>query len=101
MPGWLKNTLWDFTYSTFDKYDGDMSFRKGVQMVVNINVREMGALDKGLSMLNYVNDYSEISGYSPLFQAGIHVPILDADPWAVTAWIEANQFSIYEGVLWW
>ena len=23
-PGWLKNTLWDFTYSTFDKYDGDI-----------------------------------------------------------------------------
>ncbi|GMH61159.1 hypothetical protein TrRE_jg763 [Triparma retinervis] len=100
MPGWLKNTLWDFTYSTFDKYDGDMSFRKGVQMVVNINVREMGALDKGLSMLNYVNDYAEVAGYSPLFQAGIHVPILDANPYAVTAWIEANQFSIYEGVLW-
>jgi hypothetical protein len=99
-PGWLKNTLWDFTYSTFDKYDGDMSFKRGVQLVVNINVREMGALDKGLSMLNYVNEYSEVSGYSPLFQAGIHVPIFDARPEAVTGWIEANQFSIYEGIVW-
>ena len=99
-PGFLDNMLWDMTYSTFDKYDGDMSFQKGIQIVANVNVREMGNLDQGLSMLNYVNNYDDTGGYSPLLQAGIHIPILDANPWAVRAWIEANQFSIYTGVVW-
>jgi hypothetical protein len=99
-PGFLDNMLWDMTYSTFDKYDGDMSFQKGIQIVANVNVREMGNLDVGLSMLNYVNNYDDTGGYSPLLQAGIHIPIFDAHPEYIRAWIEANQFSVYTDVVW-
>ena len=92
IPGWLDNTLWEARYATYDDIGG--AWKKGVAVTANINVREKGMVSQALDMVGFVEKYEDMGDFSPLFQAGVYVPLFDANPTAVYGWIEANDFQM-------
>mmetsp|Transcript_2433 Transcript_2433/g.4395 ORF Transcript_2433/g.4395 Transcript_2433/m.4395 type:complete len:3690 (-) Transcript_2433:60-11129(-) len=96
MPPWLKNTLWEARYSTYDDAGG--AWKKGVTVSASVNVRERGVTLQALDMLGFTKKYQDMGEFSPLLSAGVYVPTFSDNPTHVNAWIEANDFEVYDNV---
>ena len=49
-------------------------------------------------MVNFLDEFADLGGYSPFFEAGVHIPTLDTNPLAIMAWLQASDFQIYNNV---
>ena len=94
MPTWLDNSLWEARYSTYDEAGG--VWKKGLTMEASVNVRERGVAMQALDMVGFVKKYEDMGDFSPLLMVGVYVPLFAEDVTAVNAWVEANDFQIYE-----